>query len=201
MSFHRPDRKRKTRQPRRTSFNRSNRLSVCSSFERRRLMSIEPLETRALLAASPLTLDISGETQGQAVTLGLDAGKTNLVVTVSPDASQDQTVPLANVSQVTLIGSKFGDSLTVDSTNGAVPVPISFDGGAGTNSLTLSGGTATSEVYAAAPSGGSGTDTLVIGGTTESVSFSHLAPVFDSVPGPAKIEGTSANDAITYTEG
>ncbi len=203
MSFRRPDRKRKTRhQPRRASFVRSSGLfSVGTTLERRRLMSIEPLETRTLLAASPVNINLSAETQGQTVTLGLDPTQTNLVVTVSPDASQDQTIPLANVSQVAVTGSKFNDSLTVDSTNGAVTVPISFDGGGGSDSLVLSGGTATSQVYAAGPSPGQGTETLVIGGNTESVQFTNLAPVYDSVPGPVTVTGTNGNDAITYTEG
>jgi hypothetical protein len=203
MSFRRPDRKRKTRhQPHRASFIRSsNNFFLSSPLERRRLVSIEPLETRALLAASPLTLDLSAEAQGQAITLGLNAAQTNLVISVSPDASQDQTMPLANVSQVSVIGSKFNDSLTVDSTNGAVTVPILFDGGGGSDSLVLSGGTATSQTYAAGPSPGQGTETLVIGGQTESVQFTNLAPVYDSVPGPVTVTGTNGNDAISYTEG
>ncbi|HWB14429.1 MAG TPA: DUF4214 domain-containing protein [Pirellulales bacterium] len=201
MSFRRPDRKRKTRpQPRRASFVRSLN-PLYPAFERRRLMSIEPLETRTLLAANPLTLDLSAEAQGQAVTLGLDATHTNLVLTVSPDSAQNQTIPLANVSQVTVIGSTFNDVVTVDSTNGAVTVPISFDGRGGSDSLVLRGGTATSDIYTAGPLPGQGTDALVIGGKTESVSFSNLAPVFDSVAGPAVVTGTSGNDAISYTEG
>ena len=34
------------------------------------------------------------------------------------------------------------DTLIVDSSNGGIPIPIAYDGGSGSNALTLQGGTA-----------------------------------------------------------
>src|SRR5262249_17307925 len=89
------------------------------------------------------------------------------------------------------------DTLTVDST-AAVPIPITYDGGAGKNTLTLSGGTATSDTYAPGPAAGAGTSRLIIGGATETVNFLNLAPVVDPVAGPLTVDGTNGNDAIAY---
>ena len=94
-------------------------------------------------------------------------------------------------------GEAGDDMLTVDSTTGAVTTPISYDGGTGANALTLTGGTATSDVYTPGPNGGQGVSTLVIGGNTETVQFVNLAPVFDNVAGPLVVNGTNGNDAIT----
>jgi hypothetical protein len=92
--------------------------------------------------------------------------------------------------------------LIVDSTNGAISAPITFDGGLGTgSSLVLQGGTATSDTYSPGPNGGQGTDTLVIGGVPERVGFSNLTPVYDSVAGDVTVTGTNGNDAISYLEG
>lgn len=92
--------------------------------------------------------------------------------------------------------------LVIDSGKGAIPAPITFDGGAGSgSSLVLQGGTAASDTYAPGPNGGQGVDTLVIGGVTETVSFVNLTPVYDSVAGDLTVTGTGGNDSISYVEG
>jgi hypothetical protein len=98
-------------------------------------------------------------------------------------------------------GGTGDDSLIVDSTNGPVLGPINYDGGPGTNSMTLTGGTATSDTYTPGSQLGTGTNTLVFSGGTESVSFQNLAPIFDQVAGPLSVNANNANNAITYQEG
>lgn len=98
-------------------------------------------------------------------------------------------------------GGTGDDSLIVDSTNGPVLGPINYDGGPGTNSMTLTGGTATSDTYTPGSQLGTGTNTLLFTGGTESVSFQNLAPIFDQVAGPLLVNGNNANNAITYQEG
>ena len=105
----------------------------------------------------------------------------------------------------TLIKSVLGlagiDALTVDSTNGAIPIPINYDGGDDSDSLTLTGGTATSDIYTPGPNPGQGTSTIVIGGVTQTVRFSNLEPVIDLVAGPLVVNGNNADNAINYTQG
>ncbi len=93
------------------------------------------------------------------------------------------------------------DSLIVDSSNGPVLGSINYDGGPGTNSMTLTGGTATSDTYTPGSQLGSGNNTLVFGGGTESVSFQNLTQIFDQVGGPLRVNGNNANNAITYRQG
>ncbi len=93
------------------------------------------------------------------------------------------------------------DSLTVDSTNGAISIPINFDGGDDADSLTLTGGTATSDTYSPGPNPGQGTSAIVIGGVTQTVSFTNLEPVLDLVGGPLVVNATDAGNAIDYRQG
>jgi hypothetical protein len=111
-----------------------------------------------------------------------------------------QTGPLAPLA-INYLGGTGNDSLIVDSSNGPVLGPINYDGGPGTNYLTLTGGTATSDVYSPGSQLGAGTNTLVFSGGIESVSFQNLAPIFDQVAGPLLVNATNSNNAITYQGG
>lgn len=91
------------------------------------------------------------------------------------------------------------DSLTVDSTNGAVPIPINFDGGDNADSLTLTGNAATSDTYNPGPNAGQGTSIIVIGGVTQTVTFNSLEPVVDQVAGPLTVNANNADNAINFT--
>ena len=93
------------------------------------------------------------------------------------------------------------DQVTVDSTNGAVPVAITYNGGADSDTLTLTGGIASSNTYSVGPDVGSGSSVLVIGGVTQTVQFTGLEPVIDLVGGPLVVNGTNANNAINYSQG
>ncbi len=98
------------------------------------------------------------------------------------------------------------NTLTVDSSNGLITVPISFNGGSGgLNSLALTqtgGATQTSDVYSPGPNPGDGTDVITGPGGTQTVDFTNLAPVQDNVPATtATVNGTPADNAINYTQG
>ncbi len=113
------------------------------------------------------------------------------------------SVPLASITgriQFDTLGDD--DTLIVDSSGGGIPVPIAYDGGTGSNALTLQGGTALTDTYAPGPNVGSGTSTLTFtGGVAETIQFQNLAPVLDTVPGPLTVMGTAANDVINYGVG
>src|SRR5207253_1861651 len=108
------------------------------------------------------------------------------------------SIATSGIEQILVQGLAGNDSLTVDSTNGAIPIPINFDGGVDADLLTLTGGTATSDTYAPGPNPGQGTSTIVIGGVTQVVRFSNLEPVIDLVGGPLVVNGTDAANAINY---
>ena len=120
------------------------------------------------------------------------------------------------------------DSLTVDYTNGFIALPISFDGGAGNGSHSLSvvgsadNDFSTNDVYTPGPATGAGTlaislnslldtqgaqassavDSIIDGGGSDStITFVNLTPVLDTVPGTLTVAGTNGNDVITYSQG
>ena len=111
-----------------------------------------------------------------------------------------QSGPLAPLA-INYMGGTGNDNLIVDSSNGPVLGPINYDGGAGANYMTLTGGTATSDLYTPGSQPGSGTSALVFPGGTQAVSFQNLSPIFDQVAGPLVVNATNANNAITYREG
>jgi hypothetical protein len=107
----------------------------------------------------------------------------------------------SGIEQILVQGLAGNDSLTVDSTNGTIPIPINYDGGNNADLLTLTGGNATSNTYAIGPGITEGTSTIVIGGVTQVVRFNALEPVIDLVAGPLVVVATNASNAINYTQG
>ncbi|HVX13124.1 MAG TPA: DUF4214 domain-containing protein [Pirellulales bacterium] len=108
----------------------------------------------------------------------------------------------STLNSLAVLGGQGNDTLTVDDTNGAVSLAsgISFNGGAGNNSLKLVGTTAaTADTYTPGPGTGQGSDSMTIGGAVQLVTFNNLAPVVDTVPGPLTVTASNANDAINYS--
>ncbi len=68
----------------------------------------------------------------------------------------------SGIEQIAVSGSAGDDALTVDSTSGAIPIPVNYDGGNNADLLTLTGGTATENTYAIGPTVSEGTSTIVI---------------------------------------
>ena len=125
----------------------------------------------------------------------------DLLVTINGVTTTYTTIAGDSIESINVLGLAGSDALTVDSTNGAIPIPITFDGGESSDSLTLTGGTATSDIYTSGPNPGQGTSTIVIGGVTQTVRFSNLEPVIDLVAGPLVVNATNADNAINYTQG
>lgn len=109
-------------------------------------------------------------------------------------------IAASSVERIAVDGGGGADQLTVDSTNGAIPIFVSYDVGADSDSLVLTGGTATSNVYSPGPNPGQGTSTAVIGGVTQTVSFSNIEPLVDLVAGPLAVNATPADNAISYAQ-
>ncbi len=93
--------------------------------------------------------------------------------------------------------------VNVDGT-GLIAVPITFDGGSGRDTLFLTGTSSagpTSAVYSPGPANSQGRIEHVAGGATMTVDFENLEPVIDIVAGTLTVNGTGADNAITYTQG
>ena len=154
-----------------------------------------------------LTADLLGGNDKLAVNGGATADTftlTGSTVSLTTLGGPRESVVYANAEQVTINGLDGADSLTVDSTGGAVSLPggVLFDGGAANDSLTLIGGTAVSDTYAAGPNPGSGTSTIVFAGPiTQVVNFQNIEPVIDLIAGPLTVLGNAANNAINYSVG
>ena len=151
------------------------------------------------------TILIGGTAGDDVISLSLNASG-HLIVTVN-GATTTYTnflggpIATCGVEQLLVDGLAGDDSLTVDSINGAIPIAINFHGGGNADLLTLTGGTATSDVYTPGPNPGQGTSTIVIGSVTQTVTFTGLEPVLDLVAGPLTVNGTNADNAINYSQG
>jgi hypothetical protein len=140
-------------------------------------------------AAGGLTVDPLGGTNtvtvnGTASNDASTAARSGTNTTVQVNALQTVTLPTADTQALVVLGGLGDDTLTVNSTAGPVLVPLTYDGGLGTDSLTLTGGTASSDTYTPGPQPGSGTSTIVFtsgGGGTQTVNFLNLEPVNDLV--------------------
>jgi Ca2+-binding RTX toxin-like protein len=151
------------------------------------------------------TILVGGTTGNDTISLALD-GSGFLVATVNGLTTTYTNfvggpIATSGIEQILVQGLAGSDSLTVDSTNGAISIPINFDGGDNADSLTLTGGTATSDTYTPGPNPGQGTSAIVIGGVTQTVTFANLEPVIDLVAGPLTVNASNADNAINYSQG
>ena len=148
---------------------------------------------------------ISGTTGGDTFALSMDA--TGRVVAVVNGVTTTYAnfiggaFSFSGIELVAVEGHAGTDSLTIDTTNGSIAVPINFDGGANADSLTLTGGTATSDAYSPSTEYGSGTSSIAIGAVTQTVSFSNAETFIDLVAGPLVVNANDASNAISYAVG
>jgi hypothetical protein len=147
----------------------------------------------------------------------LDDTLPNVTIRVDPtDSTRVQVLDTATATvlltyvngpanTIRVIGDGSNNTVTVDSSNGLVNAPISFDGGGGSNTLVLTqtgGATQTSDVYSPGPPPGQGTSVITGPSGTQTVSFRNLSPVLDNVPAAtATVNGTAADNAVNYTQG
>src|SRR5262249_29832426 len=96
-------------------------------------------------------------------------------------------IQLSTVQRIDVNGLGNDDNLIVDSSNGVIPVHdgIHYDGGTGTNQLTLMGQGTT--VFSTGPTAGSGSVVIVGSDGTQLVHFANVADngLQNSVPLPA----------------
>lgn len=112
--------------------------------------------------------------------------------------------PIGDLAGVAVGGTTAGESLTLDFTNGN-PLPssgINYDPPAATggavNSLTVQGGSFTSEGY---ENSGPGAGTITYNGGTP-ITFSNLSPITDTVPSPSFIFSAPAgNQTVNIVNG
>ncbi len=147
------------------------------------------------------TVTVNGTNSSDLITVTGTGAASNPTVQVTVGSTHLLAVSVATVTSALVIDSGLGtDSVFVDSSVSAVTVPITYIGGGGANdSLTLSGGSALTDVYTPGPIPGSGLSVLTFPSGTESVTFANLKPVLDLVPSSLEVDGTSANDLINYT--
>ncbi|HEY2411086.1 MAG TPA: hypothetical protein VGI40_02525, partial [Pirellulaceae bacterium] len=149
------------------------------------------------------TILLPGTSGDDTFNLALDATG-NLVATINGVATTYTNflagpISTSGIEQILVQGGAGADLLTVNSGNGAIPIPVNFDGGDDADSLVLTGGTATLDNYSPGPSAGAGTSTIFIGGVPQVVTFSNLEPVIDTVAGPMTVTATPANNAINFS--
>ena len=146
----------------------------------RHLPPTEPLECRRLYAGAALsghTLVVTGAGSGNTITVGLAPGGATVVSTDTYTAGKKavtitKSFPVAGLTGLRVTGGPHADTITIDQTNGAFPVPATLIGGAGNDVITggneddsilgnagadlLNGGIGNDTIY-----GGPGNDTLI----------------------------------------
>ncbi|MBI3837471.1 MAG: hypothetical protein HY288_06010, partial [Planctomycetia bacterium] len=147
------------------------------------------------------TVTVNGTSANDAITVAHSGASS----TAQVNGLKTVTLPTANTEALIVAGGLGNDGLTIDSSSGPVLIPVTYDGGSGGDSLTLSGGTATTDTYTVGPQPGSGVSSIVLtngGGGTQTVNFVNLEPVLDLVPATtATVNATNADNAINYSQG
>jgi hypothetical protein len=111
------------------------------------------------------------------------------------------TIIAAETANVRIDPGNGNDTFVVDSSSGAFPIPIHFDGGTGDNRMILTGGFASSDTASFGLFPGSGSSKLVLGGVPQSVSYINLNQLIDVVAGSLAVNGTATNDIVNYETG
>ncbi|MGE0755831.1 MAG: Ig-like domain-containing protein [Pirellulaceae bacterium] len=147
------------------------------------------------------TILVAGTNGQDIITLSSNPAGTDLIVTVNGLTTIYENAFAAGIERVEVSAGSGDDLLVVNSAHGAIRFSqgIAYDGGAGTDTLQLEGGVASSNVYSPGPGPGQGTSQLVIGGNTQRIVFANLEPVIDLVGGPIQIQGTAADNTISYS--
>ena len=133
-----------------------------------------------VLAQQPV-LTITGTAAAENVTIVRNAANASLL-DVSVNGTKILETSVMSVSSIVFNGGGGDDTLTVDSTNGSIPLPggIHFTGGAGADTLTLTGEAVQSVDTATAGSQNTYTVTDAQGGATEHVVFEDFTSGTDT---------------------
>src|SRR5581483_1348647 len=127
----------------------------------------------------------------------------SLIVSAGAGADAISVSGAGALNSLLVNGQDNNDSLTVDFSSGN-PIPtsgITFDGGLGNDSLTLSGGSETAETYSPGLIPGAGTIAITSSAKAGIIHFANIEPLIDTVSGPLTVNGTDANNAINLKAG
>ena len=131
------------------------------------------------------------------------AAATGSAITLVDTVGQNITANLrvVGVKSFNVEGDDGDDLLTIDNTTAPVTIPLNYDGGPGTNSLTLHGGATLVDTYTPHRAPGVGTLSLQFPAGTETVACTNVASMLDTTDGSLTINGTPGDDTIAYTQG
>ena len=135
------------------------------------------------------------------------ASQTLVETTLSAGTGNDEPgipIDFANIESLELYGSGGNDSLLVsEGAGGLVDLAsgVTFHGGSGIDSLSLTGATVRTATYLVGPNADEGTITHVAAGITQRVTFTGLEPIFDSAAGTLEINATNAANSVNYRTG
>jgi Ca2+-binding RTX toxin-like protein len=175
--------------------------------------------TRFLAGATAVNYEFDGGAEDTLAIEGVDgstaAGNDNFRVTNAGGAGPvrvTDTMPAVDVAVTAInaatgrlqINTLGGDDLVVVSVAGTalIGVPITFDGGANSDTLQLEGdptGADPAAVYSPGPAVTEGR--LTYNGSGMIVDTLNLEPIIDLIPGTLTVNGTDATNAIDYRQG
>ncbi len=151
-----------------------------------RQITLEALERRALMSVTVIegSVTVNGDdgnvVRNDAITLRRSASNpANLEILVNGQLQHTRAISATNNLRVFGLGGD--DKLTIDNRMGAISLPtalpLQFDGGAGSNSVTIAGGTASSSGFfdTGTPSGGDVSRT--INGQFQRLTFTNVGLV------------------------
>jgi hypothetical protein len=123
------------------------------------------------------------------------------------DNGTTRELALADVTRIDVSGLGGDDTLTVNLANGLVGLagglPLNFVGGAGTDTLRLSGdpGAGLDTTISAGANAQAGTLTAALGGSTLAVTFSELDALIDTSTGDLTVNATEGRDQLRIGNG
>jgi Ca2+-binding RTX toxin-like protein len=132
-------------------------------------------------------------------TLVLSRSGSDLIANINGEVTTYES--FTNAERILVEGGDGNDSLTIDETGGLIPLPITFEGAGGDDSLALSGGTDIAATYNVGPGVDAGNIVHTAGQVTQTVFFTGLEPVIDTSGGTLTVNGTNADNAINYRQG
>jgi hypothetical protein len=139
-------------------------------------------------------------------TINFELGNGNDDVTLLGPAAANGNFS-SGVKFINVLGGANDDTLTIDVGGGRNLIAgarVTFDGGLGSDSLTLTGtpsGAVASSIYTPGPAPGSGR-VVESGAVSMVVDFANLEPVVDLIPAvTATVNGTNADDTINLSQG
>lgn len=151
-----------------------------------RQIAFEPLEQRALMSVTVIegSVTVNGDdgsvVRDDAITLRRSAGNpANLEILVN--GQLQHTRAISATGNLRAFGLGGNDKLTIDNRMGAISLPtalpLQFDGGGGTNSVTIAGGTATSSGLFDTGTASGGDVSRTINGQFQRLTFTNVGLV------------------------